>query len=396
MPELYKRAGSPYWYCYLRDPREPDGITRKSTKRNSKAEARAAARVLQDEIDEEIRLEIRQLEKSDPDAMRFSEAAEEYLLGSDMSKSTRRGHTSLLAVVLHSVLGDFPITALDHDDLWKFIRARRQEGASDDTIRRAMSFMSAVYKYQIHHGQKLSNPLMTFDRSVLKQSKPRDRHLRVNQFQAVLDSCESDEHRRILIVLVGTGLRTSELLDLKWEQVDLKNKIIIIGQVDDGPTKTYRSRRVALFEEVANTLAAQLQAQKKAKKNDKDPSDDTTSDGCIKPTDYVFPSPVTGERRFDLSYLRRVVKRRTKQKSFTIHALRATFASWLLQRGNDPLRVRDSLGHSTLSTTTRYAHHLADQALSEIRQLGFPLTAQNTAQTVGLSKKPKKNKSNSE
>jgi len=383
MPELYRRPGSPYWYAYLKDPRELDGIKRKSTKCDRKGPARSAAAALQAELDEEIRLELRHHDRTDPNATLFSEAAEDFIMGSDLTPRTRRGYVSLLAVILASPLGDFALPGFGEEEIWVFIRHRRQAGASDDTVRRALSFISAVYKFQNRAGTKIANPLQTFDRSVLKQSKPRDRHLRVNQFQRVLDSCESDEHRRILIVLVGSGMRTSEVLDLTWEQVDLKNKVIIIGQAGDVSTKTYRSRRIALFPEVVDALTAQQLHRKKTIKSE-------TSDGCLQPSDLVFPSNVTGERRYDLNYLRKVIKKRTGLKSFTIHALRATYASWLLQRGNDPLRVRDSLGHSTLSTTTRYAHHLADQALNEIRDLGFPLTAQKTAQNVGISDTPQK------
>jgi integrase len=378
MAELFQRAGSPYFYAWLRDPRAPDGLVKRSTKRSVKGEARRVAEGLQLEID-------RQLEAAaaGPDLW-WSDAAALFLRLAPLRDSTRAGHKSQIEVIKASCLGDFHLAGLQQADIKAFVLARRQQLVqhkgtkprmdgpliSDATIRRNLSLISRVYEWHIDHetpGIPEVNPFSIFNRKPLKESPEIDRQLRPAQFQQLIESCSNPEHRRMFIVLAGSGLRSSELLRLTWDECNLESRTIEFGNLVADRSKNSRSRRVPILDGVFEALTAQFTAHKTSSRPN--------------PQGLVFPSrSAPYGQRYNLGPLRKAMKRVPSLKGSTIHGFRHTFASWLLDGGADPLAIRDALGHRTLSTTTRYARRVSDKVAEQLRGINFPLPAQSTAQ----------------
>jgi integrase len=386
MAELYQRPGSPFWYAILEDPRKPEGIVRRSTKCDTRAAARAVARRLQEEIDAERAAE------APNSGLRWLAAANIYLAQCDLKQTTKARFVGVIGVVLQSQLGDFDLGTLTHEKLKAFVREMRttpyrvhgstkDKRRSDATIRAYLVFMSCVIKHAIEYeleGAPAFNPLKSFDRSMLRTSPIIDRQLRPNQWQEVLKVCGNDEHRRLVTVLVGTGMRTGELMGLSWSELDFITKNIEFGNNDGDRTKSSRSRRVPMLPVVHEALSTQMAYQQKHRIY--------VADGL------VFPSPHTGGPRSSLGYLNKILKKGSGLKTFSIHSLRHTFASWCLQQGTDPLAVRDLLGHSTLSTTTRYARHVNDSVAEKFRSLQLPIAAQNAALSIAFTKETRNEK----
>lgn len=390
MVSLYKRTGSPFWYARIRDPRIPGGERRLSTNQRDRRSASQAADAEQAKVDFEI---------SNADGLRWLDAAEHFLSNADLKAQTLRGYTSLTAVIARSCLGNFNLKMLTHDDLRRFVRERREApvliydrsaGAArptrrkrkvtDASIRRALSLISSVIAWSMErdlYGAPRENVARTFDRSRLKEAKPIDRHLRPAQFAQVLAAVKNEEHRRILTVLVGTGMRSDELCTLRWSEVDLGSRLIEFGNLDPEKTKNSGSRRIPLSNEVTTALLAQRAAQKTAAK--RYPK--------LKDTPLVFPNRLTGEARSHLGYLGKRVKILTGMKGYRNHDLRHTFGSWAIQQGIDLIATSRVMGHSTLAMTSRYAKHVDDSIAAQFRQMRIPVTAQSTAHSSGFSSK---------
>jgi integrase len=377
MATVYQRPGSPYWYATLDDPRQLEGIVRRSTKSRNKVEARAIARTLQEEIDQAV------LTSRPTTGLTWSKAVELYLERGNLAPSTLRTHAGLARLIVQSSLGDFDLSSITVSDVKKYVAELRDttilrttRKISDPTIRKYLGLLSRTYQWVIEHeipGAPESNPFGEMSRRFLGSSRVVDRHIKEVQLSEILDSMKTDEHRRILIVLVGTGLRTGELTTLKWSQVNLSTGYLELGGIDDNRTKTDHSRRVPVGEVVLHTFRTQISVLKASRDYD--------------PDGYVFPSTVpdkNGRRnqpRYGLGYIIKVVRKRTGINSYTNHRLRHTFASWSLQHGVDPIAIRDLLGHKTLSTTTRYANHTSESVADKIRQIPLPGSAQNDTQS---------------
>jgi integrase len=160
-----------------------------------------------------------------------------------------------------------------------------------------------------------------------------------NEIVLVLNNA-TDHWRPLLTTAIFTGLRVSELLDLRWDDVDWEAGVV---RVNDSKTPAAR-REVVLMDSLQQMLAAR----------------------SLEPnlSGYVFES-TTGkrmDRKGPGKYgLKPALKRAGITKRVRFHDLRHTFASILIAAGNDPLYVAEQLGHTNASFTLRTYGHLMDR-----------------------------------
>lgn len=389
---LYQRPGSPFWYVRLQDPRSPNGVRRESTKSRVRSQAKTYAIALQSRIDDELK---RLMART---GLSISEGAEYYFEHGDLTPSTIKNHMSMLKIIMESSLGDFDMGSLRPEDIEAFIEERRKTKivntnryVTDQTIRHYLSLMSGIYRFTHHKrvaGAPKVNPFKNIDRSFLDNTKATDRHLRKSVFQDILDLLSNPEHKRIILTLVGTGMRSSELRTLKIPQVDFLQGTIFLGYEEDTQTKTKRARDIPMFKSVSDTLLHQIEVVKS------DPNHD--------PKGYVFPAEKLDQKgirsypRYSLNYLNALIKKKSGLSTYTNHRLRHSFASWMLQKDVDPITIKDLLGHRTLSTTTRYAHNISNSRADKIRKLDLLDQTQNPTHSIRLNdrttEKPNDNK----
>ena len=140
---------------------------------------------------------------------------------------------------------------------------------------------------------------------------------------------------------VQTGLRRSELANLRWEHINLDAGFLIVANTDTFTTKSGAERKVPL----SNTARKVLERRANGEK----------ADGCP----YVFSHE---DGQFDPDYISRAFKRYARKAGIGdvhLHHLRHTACSWLAERGVPIEAIRRFAGHSTIAVTERYMH-LAD------------------------------------
>lgn len=155
---------------------------------------------------------------------------------------------------------------------------------------------------------------------------------------ALLEACPSSwvgqRNRVLLTVAWRTGLRCSELLDLRWKDVDIKEHTLVVQRGKGG-----RRRIIGIDGETVRALTQWLPRRSQ---------DD--------PTNLVFSTRRGG--RLDPSYLRhllpRLAERAGLSKRVHMHALRHRYAVELEQEGAPLSVIRDLLGHSSIATTDSY------------------------------------------
>jgi len=141
----------------------------------------------------------------------------------------------------------------------------------------------------------------------------------------------------LIIAALNTGMRKTELLNLKWNQVDLRGRLINVIK-----TKSGKNREVPINDD----LLAVLQALGK-------------KDG----RDYVFLGP-GGKPMKSIRKSFAGACRKAGIKELRFHDLRHTFGTRLIQNGTDIVTVQHLLGHHSVTVTQRYTH----TNLSEKRQ----------------------------
>jgi len=162
----------------------------------------------------------------------------------------------------------------------------------------------------------------------------------------------AERDRLVLLTLAMTGLRRAELIALNWGDVSL-----------DGPRPSLLVRRGKGGKPRRQPLASQLVAALASSRSQRSAS----------ASDPVFCG--LGGARLQPTILAGIIRRATMRagisKHVTAHTLRHTAATWLRQATGDTRLVAEYLGHSDLSTVSRYAHvaseelHTAAQALAD-------------------------------
>ncbi len=147
-----------------------------------------------------------------------------------------------------------------------------------------------------------------------------------------------------VLVLVHTGLRAGELRALKWQDIDLANRKIMIKV-----SKSHRFRVIPINDVLFGHLSLLRQ--------DARPNQD-----------YLFEGRTLGQPYGDFYH---ALKRELKRLGMSgyVHALRHTFASRLVQRGVSIYEVKELLGHASVQTTQIYSHLQNNHLLQAVNVL---------------------------
>jgi integrase/recombinase XerC len=170
----------------------------------------------------------------------------------------------------------------------------------------------------------------------------------------------AERDRLVLLTLVQTGLRRSELIALDWADLELA-----------GPRPTLLVRRGKGGKPRRQPLAASLAHDLALLRSDRDAAADAPV-FCGLEGKRLQPTILAG-------IIRRAAERAAIEKRVTAHTLRHTAATWLRQQTGDARLVAAYLGHADLSTVSRYAHvaedELHDAAAALAARAAIPVAA---------------------
>jgi integrase len=207
------------------------------------------------------------------------------------------------------------------------------------TVYQELALMRRMFTVAIKEWEWLrDNPVSRLSFSVGNKNA-RDRWLTIEEEQRLLAHATNPSWLRNLIVFaINTGMRIGEILNLKWQDVDFKRRIVTVIKSKNG-----EKRALPMSETVCNIL-------KGMKVRD--------ISGRVFPVTYRWVRIV-----FDKATIE------ARIENLHIHDLRHTFATRLVQKGVDLYRVKELLGHKSISMTMRYAHHYPESLRSSVEVL---------------------------
>lgn len=286
---------------------------------------------------------------------RFIEKFLNYLKAErDASPHTLRNYTKDLEV-LRQALGETPWEKTDLLALRQFVAQQREGGLSKVTIARRVATIRSFFRFLQREGYVPSNPALGLVRP--KQDRHLPSFLSVEETTRLMeapagDSFAASRDRAILETLYSTGLRVSELVNLKVRDVDL------IGGTLRTVGKGRKERMVPMGSYSIQAIRAYLK---------------TLTPEENEPDRPLFRNQRRG-RLTDRS-VRRILNRYLFQVSvarrISPHSLRHSFATHLLDRGADLRSVQELLGHSSLTTTQVYTH-VTTERLKKVYESAHP------------------------
>ena len=201
-----------------------------------------------------------------------------------------------------------------------------EDGMMPATVNREIACLKCIFNWAIKNGKADVNPMKQV--KLLKENNTRLRFLSQEEIIQLKNNC-SERIRPIVETALMTGMRRGEILNLKWEDVNFQQGIIVIKN-----SKSGKLREIPICSALRKVMEQYSNA----------------STG-----EYVFCSELGQPYRNFYTGFQRIVKK-AGIEDFSFHDLRHTAASYLIMLGIDIVTVKEILGHSSINMTLRYAH----------------------------------------
>ena len=221
------------------------------------------------------------------------------------------------------------ITAGDIQDFYN----RKRQLTSISTANRHLARLAHMFG-KARKWKDFAGELPTKDVEKQREEGNRIRFLSHEEIQILLAQCDPRIYP-ILVCALHTGMRRGEILDLRWENVDLERGLIFVVK-----SKSGKPRELYITPQLRDVLVSLGQRK----------------EGLI-----FEIAVITLRRCFDRAL------RKTNITDFCFHSLRHTFASHFIMRTSDLAALQQILGHSSLKMTMRYAHLAKSHVSAQMR-----------------------------
>lgn len=232
------------------------------------------------------------------------------------------------------------IADIDVTDIKSYLKYLKDSNHSERSIARNVSSLKSFYKFLIINSHINKNPMENI--LTLKLSKKLPNVLSVEEVEKMLDIKPVDNYsirnKAMLELMYASGLRVSELINLKTYDIDTidnivrtmgkgsKERIIPIGEYANEALINYLKIRYTFLKKEVN--------------------------------DYLFLNnhgkQMTRQGFFKI--IKKIAKDNNIQKEISPHTLRHSFATHMINNGADLRTIQELLGHSDIATTQIYTH----------------------------------------
>jgi len=259
------------------------------------------------------------------------------LLALNYSSSTMRGYTQSFIQFLRYFEYRNPEEIMPKEII-KFLGSLMERGLS------ASSGHSMVNGLHFYYQQVLGRNDYEFKLPRPKKEKKLPVVLTMAECLQIFRVVDNPKHKLLLLIGYGAGLRVSEIVNLQWKDIHFEEYKIHIKNA-----KGKKDRMVMLPYSIVQSLQIYRELY-----NGKH---------------YVFEGQFAGEpysTRSAQEVMREALKKTGLEKKATVHTLRHSFATHLLENGTDIRYIQQFLGHADIRTTTVYTH-LTRNSVDKIR-----------------------------
>jgi integrase len=223
------------------------------------------------------------------------------------------------------------------------------------------SLNKAVALRKIHE-----NPDQFLDR--VSYRSPEAKYLTTDEIIDFLEKISNNRWYAAIVTDLGSGLRLGELCALKWNDIDFEKSQIRVDETvevvrthqEDGPKqklywdkpKTEKSKRIVPVPSDVTEVLRTWQTQQKEELFKLDGRK-------VKPTDHVFtwPDGKVVNPKYMTDHFTRLINK-AGYSGVTFHKLRHSYATMLLEKGEDTRTIQENLGHARNNVTEIYSHVL--------------------------------------
>lgn len=245
------------------------------------------------------------------------------------AKTCKCYHTSFKYLI--SYFGNVQLNEISKSKIQDYLESRIKE-TSIYAARKDLINLKAALNIAVEDKNILINPCKGIKQFKIPEKQPL--FMSRTEYDTLCNTIDDKDFKEFVIIAANTGMRLMELLTLRWEQINLVDRIIFLNNMEH-ITKSKRIRSIPMNDAVYNILTNRFQAHRDFQVFDYI-TNSTDSKISHKFKQYVLTSKINPKYHF--------------------HTLRHTFASWLIQSGVNIYLVSKLLGHANIKTTEIYAH----------------------------------------
>lgn len=284
---------------------------------------------------------------------------------------------------LFDFLKDIKIEEITTKDLKKYLEFLYKNGVATSTMARHISAIKQFFNFLQLENIITENPASLLDHPKIQANIPEI--LTEKEIEKLLDTAKKDKSNygiqlyTMLELLYATGLRISELVEMKISDIQKKYRNDGLYTIDDFLIingKGNKERLIPINKTAKDALIKYINLRESllnGKKSEWLWTTMATFSKDKKDTKVVFKKDNHIARQiFALNLKQLAIESNINPEKVHPHILRHSFASHILQRGADLRVVQELLGHSDISTTQIYTH-IADEKLKKIVNELHPL-----------------------
>jgi len=253
-------------------------------------------------------------------------AIEEKLLLENKRSRTIKTYKSLFAHFL-AYFPDTKPSLITRAQIEKYIIFKKQDNVSDSQLNQLINTLNCFYIRLLNQEEKVIQLIRP------KKKKRLPNVYSVEEVELLLKALTNLKHKCQLILIYSGGLRRSEVLNLRVEDLNFNRKTIFLRNAKGGKD------RYTFFSDIAQRYLKDYLKQ-------------------YQPSYYLFEGQYGG--RYGESSIQKVFdmarKKARVSSNVTIHGLRHSFATHLIEKGVPLHVVQELLGHSSIKTTEIYLH----------------------------------------
>lgn len=222
-----------------------------------------------------------------------------------------------------------------------FLYLLDEKKVSHSFVDQAISALKFLYDFVYHK----TNMISELPRP--KKEKKLPDVLNKQEVLSILDSIRNPKHRAIISLIYSSGLRVGEVVRVRVEDIDADRQLVHIRQAKG------RKDRYTVLSNVAWDIISKYI-------------------DLYRPEEWLFPGTQPGDHlteRSVQSIFEKACEKVGIKKSVSVHSLRHSFATHLLENGIDLRYIQELLGHASLKTTEVYTH----VSKKDIRAIKSPL-----------------------
>ena len=247
------------------------------------------------------------------------------------------------------------ISHADHPEIRAWIIDLVEQDLSPLSINRKIATLRSFYKFLMRSGEITKDP--TYKLRALKTPKRLPEFVQEEAMDKILEEIQYDltfegqRDKMVMEFLYLTGVRLSELLELKWKDIDLYSEGV----------KVFGKRKKERMIPLTSRLKKNIISYKKVFQETFPFVDESDYFIVINNKEQAYPMKIYRIVKHYLDLFAQTTKR-------SPHLLRHTFATHLLNKGADLNAVKDLLGHANLAATQVYTHNSMEKLKAVFEQ----------------------------